>query len=185
MTEKEKCKQGLLYDANYDIELLKLRTIAKDLCFQYNHLTPSDVEAQQAMFERLVAKVGKDFVVTAPFWCDYGENIFIGDNFYSNHNLTILDAALVSIGSNVFIGPNCCISTAGHPIDKEQRNKGLEFAYPVTIKDNVWIGANVVVLAGVEIGENSVIGAGSVVVKSIPSNCVAVGNPCKFLRQID
>lgn len=128
--------------------------------------------------------MGKDTVITPPFWCDYGYNISVGDNFYSNHNLVITDGAEVTFGDNVFIAPNCCFTTAEHAIDPEMRKAGTEIAKPITIGNNVWIGAGSTVLAGVTIGDNTVIGAGSVVKKSIPGNVVAVGVPCKVLRAI-
>ncbi|MBQ0059589.1 MAG: sugar O-acetyltransferase [Lachnospiraceae bacterium] len=125
-----------------------------------------------------------NIVITAPFYCDYGCNISVGDNFYTNHNVTILDGAPVTFGDNVFIAPNCVFSTAGHPIDAEQRNQGLEIALPITVGNNVWIGTQVSVLPGVTIGDNTVIGAGSVVNKDIPSGVVAAGNPCRVIREI-
>ena len=118
------------------------------------------------------------------FYCDYGFNIEIGEKFYSNHNLVILDANKVEFGDNVFIGPNCGFYTSGHPLDYQTRNKGLEYAKPIKVGSNVWIGGNVCVMPGVTIGDNVVIGAGSVVNKDIPSNCVAVGNPCKVIKEI-
>lgn len=184
MTEKEKCNVGQLYNANYDSDLLKERVKCKDLCFQFNQLLPSNEEEQTKLIKQIVAKTGKAFVITAPFWCDYGYNIEIGENFYTNHNCVILDGAKVTFGDNVFIAPNCCFSTAGHPIDFVQRNEGLEFAYPIKVGNNVWIGAGVIVLPGVTIGDNSIIGAGSVVNKDIPANVIAVGNPCRVLREI-
>ena len=123
-------------------------------------------------------------VITAPFYCDYGFNISIGKNFYTNHNVTILDGAKVTFGDNVFIAPNCVFSTAGHAIDNEQRSRGLEIALPITVGDNVWIGTNVSVLPGVTIGNNTIIGAGSVVNKNIPEGVIAAGNPCKVIRKI-
>lgn len=184
MTEKEKMQRQMLYDANYDVELLKERAKAKALCHKYNQLSPSDIEAQMELMRKLLGKVKGDFSIAAPFWCDYGYNIEIGANFYSNHNLVILDGGKVTFGDNVFIAPNCGFYTAGHPIDFERRNRGLEYAYPITVGDNVWIGAGVQVMPGVTIGSNVVIGGGSVVVKDIPSNCVAVGNPCHKVREI-
>lgn len=184
MTEKEKCNAGQLYNANYDSDLLKERVKCKDLCFQFNQLLPSNEEEQTKLIKQIVGKTGKAFVITAPFWCDYGYNIEIGENFYTNHNCVILDGAKVTFGDNVFIAPNCCFSTAGHPIDFVQRNEGLEFAYPIKVGNNVWIGAGVIVLPGVTIGDNSIIGAGSVVNKDIPANMIAVGNPCRVLREI-
>lgn len=184
MTEQEKMRQGLLYDANYDEEIIAARTRCKDLCFTYNQLKPSQISEQEQVIRQLLGKTGKRFCITAPFWCDYGSNIEIGENFYTNHNCIILDGAKVVFGDNVFIAPNCTFSTAGHPLDSEQRNRGLEYAYPITVGDNVWIGASVTVLPGVTIGSNSVIGAGSVVNRDIPEGVVAVGNPCRTLRKI-
>lgn len=184
MTEREKMLQGLLYDANYDEELLKERERCKDLCFAYNQLRPSLVGEQEKIIRQLFGKTGKRFYITAPFWCDYGNNIEIGEDFYTNHNCTILDGAKVTFGDHVFIAPNCVFSTAGHPLDAEQRNQGLEYAYPITVGDNVWIGASVTVLPGVTIGSNTIIGAGSVVNRDIPDGVVAVGNPCRVLRKI-
>ena len=184
MTEKEKMCAQMLYDANYDQALLEERDKAKDLCHQYNQLRPSDRLGQQEVLKKLLGKTGENFTLTAPFWCDYGYNIELGENFYANHNLVILDGAKVTFGDNVFIGPDCGFHTAGHPIDFERRNRGLEYAYSITVGDNVWIGAGVQVMPGVTIGSNVVIGGGSVVVKDIPGNCVAVGNPCHVLRPI-
>lgn len=184
MTEKEKMCAQMLYDANYDQALLEERDKAKDLCHQYNQLRPSDRASQQEVLKKLLGKTGENFTLMAPFWCDYGYNIELGENFYANHNLVILDGAKVTFGDNVFIGPDCGFHTAGHPIDFERRNRGLEYAYSITVGDNVWIGAGVQVMPGVSIGSNVVIGGGSVVVKDIPGNCIAVGNPCKVIRAI-
>lgn len=184
MTELEKMQRGLLYDANYDPELLLARSRCKDLCFEFNHLKPSALSEQEELLRSLLGKTGNHFCITAPFWCDYGYNIEVGENFYTNHNCVILDGAKVTFGNNVFIAPNCIFSTAGHPLDTEQRNQGLEYAYPITVGDNVWFGASVTVLPGVTIGSNTVIGAGSVVNRDIPSGVVAVGNPCRALRTI-
>lgn len=184
MTEKEKMLKQMLYDANYDKDLLEQRTKAKELCYDFNNLRPSDEKGQKEILKKLLGKTKNNFIITAPFWCDYGYNIEIGENFYSNHNLVILDGGKVTFGDNVFIAPNCGFYTAGHPIDFQRRNKGLEYAYPITVGNNVWIGAGVQVMPGVTIGDNVVIGGGSVVVKDIPSNSVAVGNPCKVIRAI-
>ncbi|MFC3746135.1 sugar O-acetyltransferase [Paenibacillus sp. GCM10012306] len=184
MNEKEKAKNGLLYDANYDSALMEERIWAKDLCHEYNHLRPSDMTERKALIEKLVGKTSKSFHIEQPFWVDYGYNIEIGDNFYVNHNCVILDAAKVTFGDNVFIAPNCGFYTAGHPLDVEQRNQGLEYAYPITVGNNVWFGGNVVVLPGVSIGDNTVIGAGSVVNRDIPSGVIAAGNPCRVIRSI-
>ena len=184
MTEWEKAQNGYVYDANYDKEIAEARTRCADLCYDFNQCKPSDAKRQKALLEQILGSMKGNPVITAPFYCDYGFNISIGENFYTNHNVTILDGAKVTFGDNVFIAPNCVFSTAGHAIDSEQRSRGLEIALPITVGDSVWIGANVTVLPGVTIGSNSVIGAGSVVNKDIPDGVVAVGNPCKVIRKI-
>ena len=132
----------------------------------------------------ILGKTKENFTITAPFWCDYGYNIEIGENFYTNHNVVILDGARVTFGDNVFIAPNCGFYTAGHPIDSERRNVGLEYAYPITVGDNVWFGAGVHVMPGVTIGNDVVIAAGSVVTKDIPPNCLAAGVPARVIRNL-
>lgn len=183
MSEKEKMLSGKMYDATVK-ELFIERYKAKDLVFEINMTKPSEHEKRNKLFKQLLGSVGENFLIESPFQCDYGYNIHAGKNFYANHGCVILDAAKVSIGDNVFFAPNVGLYTAGHPVDTERRNKLIEYAYPITIGDNVWIGADVSVVPGVTIGDNVVIGAGSVVVKDIPSNVVAVGNPCKVLRKI-
>nr|WP_295221780.1 sugar O-acetyltransferase [uncultured Chryseobacterium sp.] len=184
MTEKEKCAQGLLYNANYDQELIKKRVAAKDLCQQYNNLKNSNSEGRISLLKKILGKIQENICIEPSFWCDYGYNIEVGENFYANHNLVILDCAKVVFGDNVFIGPNCSFYTANHPIDVKQRNEGLESAHPIKVGNNVWFGGNVVVLPGITIGNNSVIGAGSVVTRSIQDNVIAVGNPCRVIKTI-
>ncbi len=184
MTEKEKMLRGMLYLADSDERLLAERRAAKDLCFELNNTLPSDTQKQVEIVKRLLGKIKNNFCIVAPFWCDYGYNIEIGDNFFANHNTVILDCNKVVFGDNVFIAPNCGFYTAGHPVDAERRNGGLEYALPIKVGNNVWIGGGVHVMPGVTIGDNVVIGGGSVIVKDIPSDCVAVGNPCRAIRPI-
>ncbi len=184
MTEKEKMINEMLYDASCD-ELSKERIEAKDLCHEFNQLRPSCIKEKTELLEKLLRKVSEHYEIVAPFWCDYGYNIEIGDHFFANHNTVILDCAKVTFGDHVFIAPNCGFYTAGHPIDYKTRNSGLEYAKPITVGDNVWIGGGVQVMPGVTIGSNVVIGGGSVVVKDIPSNSIAVGNPCKVIKKIE
>lgn len=186
MDEKEKMLAGELYDANYNEDLIKERYLVKDKCFEYNNsIKPSNIELRKKLMKEILGKTKENFLIEQPFICDYGYNIEVGENFYSNHNLTILDGNKVIFGDNVFIAPNCSFYTAGHPLDAKRRNQGLEYAKPIKVGNNVWIGGNVVVLPGVTIGDNVVIGAGSVVNKDIPSNVVAVGNSCRVIKKIE
>ena len=181
VTEKEKRDAGLLYDAgSLTEELLR----CKELCYEFNALRPSQLEEKAKIIRQLFGKTGNSFLIQAPFWCDYGDNIQIGEDFYANHNCVILDCAKVTFGDHVFVGPDCGFYTAGHPMDAERRNQGLEYALPITVGDNVWFGGGVRVMPGVTIGNNTVIGAGRVVTKDIPANVVAVGNPCRIVREI-
>ena len=182
-SEKEKMISGKPYKAFGD-ELLAERQYAKEMIFDFNSLRPNQIDERNEILKRLLGKTKDKYFIEPPFRCDYGYNIEIGENFYSNYNLIILDCAAVKIGDNVLIGPNVSIYTAGHPLHYEIRNQEYEYAFPVIIGDNVWIGGNVVINPGVSIGENSVIGSGSVVTKDIPKNVIAIGNPCKVLRVI-
>ena len=168
------------YNPEYEAEIRK----CKDKCHAYNQLNPNDRETQSRILAELLGKMGREVIFTPPFWCDYGYNISVGDFFYSNHNLIITDGAKVTFGDHVFIGPNCCFTTAEHAIDPEQRKAGLEIAKPIKVGNNVWFGAGSTVLAGVTIGDNSIIGAGSLVSRSIPANVIAVGVPCRVMRPI-
>ena len=176
---------GVLYDANYDPELVAERIAAKELCFELNNLRPSMTMKREEITRRLLGKAGVNCYIESPFYCDYGYNIEVGDNFYMNVGCIILDGARVTFGDNVFVAPHCGFYTAGHPLDHERRNLGLEYALPITIGNNVWIGGHVCVLPGVSIGDNSVIGAGSVVNKDIPAGVLAAGNPCRVIREIN
>lgn len=184
MTEKEKMLNCELYNPSVDKALFAERLKCKNLCHKYNKIYPEMIGNRQAIALKILGKTKGLFLIEQPFHCDYGYNIEIGENFYANHSLVILDAGRVTFGDNVFIGPNCGFYTSHHPIDATERNKGLEYAFPIEVGNNVWIGGNVSVMPGVKIGDNTVIGAGSVVTKDIPSNVVAAGNPCKILRKV-
>ncbi|MBR2715623.1 MAG: sugar O-acetyltransferase [Ruminococcus sp.] len=184
MNQKERMLNGLAYKSNED-GLFEERQRAKELCYRINNCVPSDLSMRNRYLSVLLPNASEKIYIEPPFRCDYGSNIYLGDNFYSNYNLTILDCAQVRIGKNAMFGPNVCITTAGHPIHPVSRTQSLyEYAFPITIGDNVWVGANVVINPGVTIGDNCVIGSGSVVTKDIKSNTVAVGNPCRVLRKI-
>ncbi|MDJ0508510.1 MAG: sugar O-acetyltransferase [Crocosphaera sp.] len=182
LTEKQKMLMGEYYNA-FEETLLQDRTRAKQLCQQLNDICDGNQSERSQLFKQLF-DTDKEVWIESPFRCDYGYNITVGDNFYANFGCVILDCNKVQIGDNVKFGPNVQIYAATHPINPQERISGNEMAYPITIGDNVWIGGNCIVLAGVTIGNNTVIGAGSVVTKNIPDNVVAVGNPCRVIREI-
>lgn len=165
-------------------EVRKMLLATETRCFELNALSPSREDERAAIIREILGEIGEPFTIHSPFRCDFGKHIRIGKNFVSNYNLTILDEATVTIGDNVFIGPNCGIYTINHALLPEQRNVGVMRALPVTIGNNVWIASNVVILPGVTIGEGAVIGAGSVVTKDIPPFTLAAGSPCTPIRRI-
>jgi len=184
MTEKEKMLAGEVYCA-IDPQLLKELAEAREVIHDYNLLRPSENEKKLELLKGLLGHIGDDMVIiNQPFRCDYGKQISIGKRFFANFNFTILDEAPVTIGDDCFVGPNVSIYTACHSTDPVERNTRQEWAKPVTIGNNVWIGGSVTILPGVSIGDNVSIGAGSVVVNDIPSNTIAVGNPCKVIKQL-
>jgi maltose O-acetyltransferase len=183
LTEKEKMLGGKAYQAG-DAVLSKERLKAREITFEFNNLAPKFIKQRKALIKRLFGKTEKMFYIEPPFRCDYGYNIEIGDNFYANFNLVILDCAKVSIGNSVFIAPNVSIYTAGHPIHSHLRDQEFEWAQEITIGDSVWIGGNVVINPGVKIGSNVVIGSGSIVTRDIPDHVFAAGNPCRVIRQL-
>ena len=184
MTEKEKMLAGKMYDA-CDPVLSEERFECKERCYDYNHLRPRQMESRQELMRRILGSVDGACLIEPPFWCDYGYNITVGENFYANHGLTILDCAEVTFGKNVFIGPGCGFFTAGHPLDAETRNKGLEYAKPIDVGDDVWFGGNVTVCPGVTIGEGCVVAAGSVVTRDMPAHSLVAGNPAKVKRSLN
>lgn len=183
VTEKEKSHAEALYQPR-DPELTREREITVGKLYDYNRLHPLDQEARTQAIGRILGKVGSNCVVEQPFFCTYGYNITVGDNFFLNVNGKLMDSGKITIGSNVFIAPNVCIITEEHAMDIPHRIAGFEYARPVTIGDNVWICTGALILPGVTIGEGNVIGAGSVVTKDIPPMCVAVGNPCRVIRKL-
>ena len=182
-TELQKMLDGELYDAG-DIELVTGRSKARKLFTQYNALDYDDKEGKRAVLKELLGGFTNNIDIQSPFYCDYGFNIFAGDNLFLNFNCIILDCARVTLGDNVFLAPNVQLYTAYHPVLAAERIKGPEYAAPITIGNNVWLGGGVIVCPGVTIGHNTTIGAGSVVTKSIPANVVAAGNPCRIIRAL-
>lgn len=184
MSQKERMEKGVWYDANFDLELSKLRDKAEDLCFQFNQTLPSQKQSQQAILNKLFSHVGQDVTILSPMYADYGYRTSIGKGTFINHDAYFMDGGKITIGRHCFIGPRCGLYTANHPLIYTERNQGYEIALPIVIEDNVWIGGDVTILPGVTIGEGSVIGAKSLVNKDIPAHVVAVGNPCRILRKI-
>ncbi|WP_050607609.1 sugar O-acetyltransferase [Clostridium niameyense] len=183
MNHKDRMLAGLPYKAWLD-GLPEERMKNEKKVHEYNHCMPDENEKIDKLIRDIIGKVGIDVHIKAPFHCDYGKNIEIGDHFFANYNCIILDVAKVIIGNNVQFAPNVSLYTAGHPIHPDSRNSGYEYGIGIIIGDNVWLGGNVVVNPGVHIGNNVVIGSGSVVTKDIPANAIAAGNPCKIIRQI-
>lgn len=183
MDMRKRMLEGLPYRTTK--ELAEEQAVTKKKIKAFNHLELDGFDGIEAAVKIILGKTGEHAFINAPFHCDYGTNIEVGENFFANYNLTILDVGKVIIGKNVQIAPNVSIYTAGHPIHPKARNSGYEYGIGITIGDNVWIGGNVVILPGVHIGDNVVIGAGSVVTKDIPDNMLAAGNPCKVIRKIE
>lgn len=184
-TARQLQEEGLLYDV-FEQELTDIKDRTYGLVSELSRASYFDTEYVMSLVRKIVAKIGQDSYIVPPFRCDYGDHVFIGNNTYINYNCCFLDSAKVTIGDYVYMGPNCNIFTPCHPIHHELRKeKVTEYALPVTVGSHSWIGGDVVITPGVTIGENCVIGAGSVVTKDIPDNSVAVGNPCKVIRQIN
>ncbi len=183
MTEKEKSYAEMLYQPG-DPELVADRDITIKKLYEYNNINPLDRESRNKAIKDILGKTGENCIVEQPFFCTYGYNTTVGDNFFLNVNGKLMDSGKITIGNNVFIAPNVCIITEEHAMDVEQRNAGLEYTHPVTIEDNVWICTGSLILPGVTIGEGSIIGAGSVVTKNIPPKSLAVGNPCKVIKKL-
>ena len=183
MNQKERMLRGLPYKAWLD-GLSEERLACSKKIYEYNHLPPERWEERPALLKQLLGKTGEEITINEPFHCDYGYNIEVGENFFANYNFMVLDVGKVIIGDNAFIAPNVSIYTAGHPIHPLSRNSGYEYGLDIVIGDNVWLGGSVSIMPGVHIGSNVVIGGGSVVTRDIPDNVLAVGNPCRVVREI-
>lgn len=184
MTDKELMLKGELYIHSNDPQLAKDCARSRRITRLFNATTEADLDTREELIRELFGGTGEHFYIEPPFRCDYGSNIYIGENFYTNFDCIILDVCEVHIGDNVMFGPRVCVYTAGHPIDPGVRTEALEFGKPVTIGNNVWVGGNVVINPGLTIGDNVVIGSGSVVTRDIPDGVVAAGNPCRVLRKV-
>ena len=184
MTEWEKMLGGEPYDGDAH-EILEKLNANKDRVWRYNQIQPTHSEEREAALRLMLGRCGERPVINSPFLCDYGCNIEVGDRFFANFNFVVLDEAKVTIGDDAFIGPNVSLLTACHPTDPRQRNTRLQWARPIRIGNNVWIGGGATVLPGVTIGDGVTIGAGSVVVGDIPAHCVAVGNPCRVVKKLE
>lgn len=182
MNQKERMLKNLPYKAWLD-GLSEERLENKKRIYEFNNCRPEEREKAGKLLKEILGKTGEYVWIEAPFHCDYGYNIEVGENFFANYNLCILDVGRVKIGKNAQIAPNVSIYTAGHPVHPDSRNSGYEYGIDVTIGDNVWLGGNAVIMPGVNIGNNVVIG-GSVVTKDIPDNVIAAGNPCRVIREI-
>lgn len=181
MTDKERMFAGKLYSPfKVNSQWLEIHKAIK----KFNDSNFWEDSTALRELQKLFRSTGNGFVLTPPFYCDHGDKISFGDHFYANTDLTILDENYVTFGNNVYVAPHVSIYTAGHPIDAKIRNTDLEYAKPVIIGNDVWIGGNVVINPGVTIGDNVVIGSGSVVTKDIPSGVIAAGNPCRVIREI-
>ena len=183
MNQKERMLRGLPYKAWLD-GLSEERLACSKKIYEYNHLPPERWEERPALLKQLLGKTGEEITINEPFHCDYGYNIEVGENFFANYNFMVLDVGKVIIGDNAFIAPNVSIYTAGHPIHPLSRNSGYEYGLDIVIGDNVWLGGSVSIMPGVHIGSNVVIGGGSVVTRDIPDNVLAVGNPCRVVREV-
>ena len=185
MTQYERMVKGLLYDPG-DEEITREQRPYQDLLWEFNRLKPSQLEEKTKYMKEVFAACGDGCYIELPFHANWGgHHLHFGSGIYANSNLTVVDDGHVYVGDQVMFGPNVTIATAGHPVDPALRARGLQYNTDVHIGENVWIGAGVVIMPGVRIGKNSVIGGGSIVTKDVPENVVAVGNPCRVLREIN
>lgn len=184
MTQKERMEQGIIYNPN-DEMIAKEQAPYLDKLWEFNNLKPSQYEEKVRYMKEIFAECGENCYIELPFRANWGgHNVHFGNNVYANFNFTVVDDGDIYVGDRVMFGPNVTIATANHPIEPGLRSKAMQYNKSVHIGENVWVGANTVIVPGVTIGKNTVIGAGSVVTKDIPENVVAVGNPCRVIREI-
>lgn len=179
----EKMIAGEVYEQ--DDELLEVRLTMRESLFEFNHTAPRELEKRARLLKKIFGKTGEKLYIEQPFHCDYGFNVTVGENFFANASCTFLDVCPITIGDDCLLAPNVGIYTAGHALDPVLRKNHAEYGAPVTIGNNVWIGANSIILPGVTIGDDAVIGAGSLVNKDIPAGVLAVGHPCKIVREFN
>ena len=184
LTEQEKAEAGLLYNPNRTTEMARHRFRIQDAMCAYNKLKPSQVKKRRDFLAKIFGRIGRKCNILPPFRCDYGFRIEVGENFFANYNFIVLDGNYVRIGDNVWIAPNVGIYAAGHPLDVGDRIAGWEYAFPVTIGNNVWIGGSVSIIGGVTIGDNAVVAAGSVVIRDVPADTLVAGHPARVVRKI-
>lgn len=184
MTERERMDKGLIYDP-VDDAIIKEQNSYLELLYDFNSTRPSELEKRSELLKKMFGKIGDECYIEPPFHANWGgKHVFMGNKVYANFNLTLVDDGNIFIGDKVMFGPNVTVATANHPILPELRERMLQYNKDIHIGNNVWIGAGVIIVPGISIGENSVIGAGSIVTKDIPENVVAVGNPCRVIREI-
>ncbi len=184
MTEQEKAEAGFLYDPNNTTEMASYRFRIQDALYEYNALKPSQVQERRDFLAKIFGKIGRNCNILPPFKCEYGFHIEVGENFFANYNFIVLDGNTCRFGDNVWIAPNVSILAAGHPLYMPDRVAGYEYAFPVTVGNNVWIGGSCTIIGGVTIGDNAVIAAGSVVIRDVPADTLVAGNPARVIRKL-
>ncbi len=184
MTEYEKAEAGFLYQAHQDEEVNQKRERSQELNYFYNCLKPSQKKEREKIIRENFRHTGKNCIIEQPFFCDFWERVSVGENFFANYNFVVLAGNRIEIGNDVWIAPDCGLYAAGHPFDAKMRKSGLEYAWPIRIGNDVWIGGGSKIMGGVTIGDRTVIASGSIVIGDLPSDVLAAGNPCRVIRKI-